>query len=397
MSGVANISFQHNAPKVINFRADDKQQVQYRPAPVITRPPMNDQVILQKMIQEEQKKEKKQKLKQNLSWGISIASGIAIIAMVLAQFKMLKGGGGGKVPGGFNLSNLEFKNLKNDNSIADIKETKTLSKKVQEFFVEMLESTGINEKYIKRAGLGEKGFPNAGLLLGPSGTGKTESVKMYAKKADADFLVIKLGDFANSYVDGTATNMTKMFKELDNLFKKNPNKKYVILFDEADGIAKKLDKIGSEQDYLNKNRQAFLTGCDILLPNKNVKVFAATNVSLSEMDEAVVSRFGKNIEFELPNGFQLTEGLKFHLKDCEGLKDEKGFDFFTTQKDKLSELIELMCERKYAFRDLQKMTADAQALYAKDMNDKKADLLFDTKYIKEAMERKGKNAAEIAA
>ncbi len=91
MSGVANISFQHNDPKVINFRADDKQQVQYRPAPVMTRPPMNDQVILQKMIQEQQKKEKQQKLKQNLSWGVGIASGVAIIAMVLAQFKMSKG------------------------------------------------------------------------------------------------------------------------------------------------------------------------------------------------------------------------------------------------------------------------------------------------------------------
>lgn len=91
MSGVANISFQHNDPKVINFRADDKQQVQYRPAPVMTRPPMNDQVILQKMIQEQQKKEKQQKLKQNLSWGIGIASGVAIIAMVLSQFKAMKG------------------------------------------------------------------------------------------------------------------------------------------------------------------------------------------------------------------------------------------------------------------------------------------------------------------
>lgn len=94
MTGVANVSIQPSVPRVINFKAGENDRTQYRPqsqAPVITRPPMNDLVMLQKMIQEQQKKEKNQKLKQNLSWGVGIASGAAIIAMVIAQFKMSKG------------------------------------------------------------------------------------------------------------------------------------------------------------------------------------------------------------------------------------------------------------------------------------------------------------------
>lgn len=381
----------------VNFRANDDQFVRQgrQQGPVYTQPAiLNQQDTFTKMLEEQEKEAKKQKRKSNLSWGVGIASGLAIIAMVIAQMKGMRGEI--KTPGGFQLSNLKFINLSKDENIANIRTTKTLASKIQTFFVEMLDASGIDPKYIQRAGLKDKGFPNCGLLLGPSGTGKTESVKMFAKENNSELLIIKLGDFANSYVDGTATNMTKMFEQLNELFRKNPNKKYTILFDEADGIAKKLGNISADKDYLNKNRQSFLTGCDLIMPNKNVNVFAATNVSLKDMDEAVISRFGKNVEFNLPNENQLIEGLKFHLKDCEGLTDGKGFDFFTTKSEELKEFAEEMVTKKYAFRDLQKMTTDAQSLYAKDMNNAKQDLMFDVKYLREAMERKGKNAAEVA-
>ena len=45
---------------------------------------------LYRAIEEQRNKEKKQKLKQNLITGVSVASGIAIIAMVLMQMKMMK-------------------------------------------------------------------------------------------------------------------------------------------------------------------------------------------------------------------------------------------------------------------------------------------------------------------
>ena len=348
----------------------------------------------------------KAKRKDNLSWIIGIASGLAIIALAikgLAKPKAISQNIGSvdnlsddikKYNKGFDLSNLDIRNLSNDESIGNLKTTKTLSKKVQEFFVDLLESGDIEEKYIKRAGLNKKGFPNSSLLLGASGTGKTETVKMLAKADGSEFIIIKLGDFANSFVDGTATNMTKMFYSLDEMFKKNSNKKYTVLFDEADGIAKKLENIPSDKDFLSKNRQSFLTGCDLVMPNKNVRFFAATNVPLNEMDDAVITRFGKNIEFDLPNEDQLIEGLKFHLKDCQGLT-EGNFDFFKNKASEIRALAKKMVSKKYAFRDLQKMTTDAQSIYAKDMHEKKKDLIFDVKYLKEAMDRKGLNAAEL--
>lgn len=98
MTSVANVNFQQNVPnlKVINFKAGENDRTQYRPqsqAPVITRPPMNDQIMSQRMIEQQNRDNRRQKTKQNLSWGIGIASGLAIIAMVLAQFKGMAGEG----------------------------------------------------------------------------------------------------------------------------------------------------------------------------------------------------------------------------------------------------------------------------------------------------------------
>ena len=229
------------------------------------------------------------------------------------------------------LFNVEFENLKENKNIADIKTTKTLSKTVQKFFVDLLDSTKFDPKYTKRAGLGEKGFPNASLLLGGPGTGKTETVKMYAKAADSEMATIKLGDFANSFVDGTATNMLNMFKAIKEKAEADTDKTITILFDEVDGLARKIDKIGSNNEYLGKNRQSFITGLDMILPLKNVRVFATSNVPYEEIDEAVISRLKRNITFETPNPTQTFEALKFHLKDCEGLKSGH-FDFFKTKK-----------------------------------------------------------------
>lgn len=100
MTGVVSINARTNIPNIrtTSFKAgenDNRMQQMprktYNNPSVITAPPINNQVALQRMMQAQQNKEKKQKLKQNLSWGIGIASGVAIIAMVLAQFKAMKG------------------------------------------------------------------------------------------------------------------------------------------------------------------------------------------------------------------------------------------------------------------------------------------------------------------
>ena len=75
----------------ISFKADNDQFVrQNRPKgavytqPAIVQNAQQDPYI--RMLEKQENEQKKAKRKQNLSWGIGIASGLAIIAMVASQF-----------------------------------------------------------------------------------------------------------------------------------------------------------------------------------------------------------------------------------------------------------------------------------------------------------------------
>ena len=64
-----------NNKKVVAFKAADGRD-QFVRQPQMMSP---QDAALYKAIEEQQKREKNQKLKQNLSWGVGIASGLAII------------------------------------------------------------------------------------------------------------------------------------------------------------------------------------------------------------------------------------------------------------------------------------------------------------------------------
>lgn len=373
---------------------------------------MNDMFIMPDMVDNQAlKKQKKQERLNAMSAYGTIAIAVALLTGAIASLigmrqnakineKILKDtmkGFDESVKGGKKsdkIFNVEFENLSKNNNIANIRTTKTLSEKVQRFFVDLLDSSKFDPKYTKRAGLQDKGYPNASLLLGGPGTGKTETVKMYAKESNSELATIKLGDFANSFVDGTATNMLNMFKAIKEKAEENPDKTYTILFDEVDGLARKLDKIGSNNEYLGKNRQSFITGLDMILPLKNIRVFATSNVSMKEIDDAVISRLKRNVTFETPNPTQSFEALKFHLKDCEGLKNNS-FDFFIDQKTAIMNFLEKLYKRNGAYRDLANITQDAQAKYANVMEKAKNDtLMFDIKYLEQALKDKGIMANE---
>ena len=384
----------------IGFRADSKPTQSIfnnstRPQAII---PYDDDTLELQALELDRQMNKKQKSQERMNKMLAYSS-VGIAAGLLGQllislFAIFKGARG-EAPGAFKASALEFEKLVDNAGIADIKTTKTLSKEVQRFFVDLLDSAKFDPKYLKRAGLKDKGFPNATLLLGDPGTGKTETVRMYAKATGGELATIKLGDFANSFVDGTATNMLNMFKAIKEKAQKEPDKTITILFDEVDGLARKLDKIGSNNEYLGKNRQSFITGLDMILPLKNIRVFATSNVPIEEIDNAVVSRLKRNVTFETPNVDQTFEALKFHLKDCEGLKSDK-FDFFKDKESDIRAFLKDLYDRKGAYRDLTNISQDAQARYATAMEKAKDDtMMFDVKYLEEALKEKGIMASEL--
>ena len=73
----------------VNFKAGEDRfdRQTRRQGPVYTQPAiLNQQDPLAKMLEEQEKAKKKQERKSNLAWGVGIASGLAIISMVLFPF-----------------------------------------------------------------------------------------------------------------------------------------------------------------------------------------------------------------------------------------------------------------------------------------------------------------------
>lgn len=379
MLSVENIN---NSLPMANFRAND-QKYKYSQQPIIFD---YDQLQTDKF----QKKKKKSDLKSNLMTGVSLASGLAIIALVLMQFKAMNGG---ITPDSFKLSNLEFKNLADDKNVFDLVNTKSLHPKVKKFFMDLINKGEIPPEIAKRAGILGEGGTNSVLLLGGSGVGKTEIIKAYAKATNADYVAIKLSDFANSYINGTARNITEMIKTLVERAKANPNKQLVISLDEVDALVKV--SIHDTSGEISKNRQSLLTGIDELLELPNIKLFTSSNAKVESLDGAFLRRCGYNFEVPMPNKEQLLEALKFQLRKCEGAF-ENDSKFFKDNKE-LDNFLEELVNRKCAFGDVKNISKAAKDKYALDMHNKKEPLkAFDVSYLREALDNIETTAGEKA-
>ena len=375
-------SITNNIP-VTNFRSKDRQQYKYSQQPIIID---YDQLQADKF----QKKNKKNNIKNNIITGVSLASGLAIIALVLMQIRAMKGG---ISPDGFKLSNLEFKNLTDDKSVFDLVNTKSLHPKVKKFFIELINKGEIPTEIAKRAGILGEGGTNSVLLLGGSGVGKTEVIKAYAKATNADYVAIKLSDFANSYVKGTSKNITEMIKALVKRAKENPDKQLVISLDEVDALVKV--SLHDTSGEISKNRQSLLTGIDELLELPNIKLFTSSNANVESLDGAFLRRCGYNFEVPMPNKEQLLEALKFQLRKCEGAFENDG-KFFKDNKE-LDEFLEKLVDRRCAFGDVKNISKAAKDKYALDMHSKNKPLkTFDVSYLNEALDNIETTAGEKA-
>ena len=375
----------------VNFKADDGDRFVRQNksnGPVHTQPAiLNQQQQMEAMIKKRQKKEKSNNFWSKFALFAGIAASLAIVASMF-----MRGGIGGGV-GEFKMSNLEFKNFKDNKKIFDLKTSKSLHPDVKEFFTDMAEREAIAENIKKRAGtLGEAGT-NAVILFGNSGVGKTELVKAYAKHVDADYVAVSLADFANSYTNGTAINMTKMFDEIAKKAKANPKRQIVVSLDEIDAIIQRGGINASEE--VGKNRQSLITSLDKILDIPNIKLFASSNANINSLDLASVRRFGLNFTVPMPDKTQLKEALKFQLKECEGVM-ENGAKFFENNA-KLEEFLEKMTKRECAFGDVKNIVKYAKGAYELEMaRANNPNLGFKVEYLDDALKRIENTAGEIA-
>ena len=348
----------------------------------------NDAFELQLMDFEKQM-QKKQKRKERLEtlgvYGTIGIAGALIGGFLLNIYGMVKGAKGStkqvKVVWEDMTKKENFPSLSDD----------CVNKKVREFIQNIKDTSGLTDDVMKRAGVDAP--EQCMIMWGPSGTGKTFSAKMLAKEIGAEYSEVQFADVSSPFVGQTSVEIQTVFKNLAQKAKKNPNKKFLVAFNEIDALLVPREKCGSNNLHLAENRTAFLNGLDQIKEFRNIKIVGTTNVNpdSGNLDKASLSRFGNILKIDLPDEKEIIASLKFHLNKADDIKNSK---FFEDNKAAIKELAKELKEKRYAHRDIEDIAKKSLRTYAINLNKNKSNK-FDVKLLNDAVKTKGNTVGAI--
>jgi SpoVK/Ycf46/Vps4 family AAA+-type ATPase len=212
-----------------------------------------------------------------------------------------------------------------------------------EFFVQEHRSSHILSKY-------NLPISNKVLFHGPSGCGKTLASYVVAGEINKMMVVVNLGAIVSSKLGETSKNLAKIFK-------KAASEDCIIFIDEFDSIGKIRDYSqdhGEMKRVVNTILQLF-----DYLPQSSI-VIAATNQK-DILDSALMRRFDVNINFDLPNEFQISELIKLTLRNGNIkipstiflnriIKSSLGLSYYSIQKTLITSI------KRSIFTNLNKMS-----------------------------------------
>lgn len=320
---VASIISQPQQPQrkrqnnVYQMPSSNDQFVRQQPV-VVQQPAMSQDDMFVQMLQEQQKEEKKQKLKQNLSWGIGIASGLAIIAMVGMQLKSMKNAGIDSIAKDMKKSVEKAKydiirNVDNEKTLDELvlpDELKKVTNDIKILFDR-------NEQLKKKGMRGNSAI----MLYGEPGGGKnayTYGLTKYVQSRypGSELIMMDVLKFNSKWLGETENNILGFSEGIIKRAKDIPDKKIVVFMDEFDSISRKATGNGAENS--EKFQNAFKTAFNKLLEVDNIQIIAATNRASKDaplnqlLDEAILNRFAKKVHIPLPTKEQFTNAIVTH-------------------------------------------------------------------------------------
>ncbi len=279
-----------------------------------------------------------------------------------------------------------FKSLKDNSLVPTLENCKSVNKDLKSFLQRQ-----INQMKADAISISETGDPkisNRLLLYGSPGVGKSYFAKIFAKSIDADYMEIMQSDYNSMWAGEGVDKLKKRFEEILKIAQKNPNKKYVVTFNEIDAMITPADKIiektqGTHWVSILEERAVFLNYLEILKEKTpNVTIIGTTNISPqnNNLDRAAMSRFQNLVEVPYPDKDCLYEALKINLDKIKN-KDK----FFIDNDKELKELVQKMADRKFSFRNLEYVVNDAKSYHLdENINGKQGDFKFN--FLKKAEE-----------
>ena len=359
-------------------------------------PPMpteaQDMFIMQQIAEQRAAKKEKNKerwYKTGVGAQVALAAAFSVMAAasVFGLYKQYGKGAGDIV------KNFKFEDFAKKEDFPKITDD-CVNPKVREFIQSFAKKSGLKDSVKNLTGV--QGDEQCLLMYGPSGTGKTFSAKLLAKELGAEYGEVQFADVSSPYVGQTSVEIKKVFEKIYMNGKKNPNKKYVIAFNEIDALLVPREKCGANNLHLAENRTAFLNGLDLIRELKNVKIVGTTNVDphSGNLDKASLSRFANLLKIDLPEEKELIASLKFHLRNCKIINDQK---FFETNKDEIANFAKLLKERKYSQRDVEDIAKKSIDNFSFAINEKAnpEKEKFAIKYLEEAVNAKGATTGSL--
>ncbi|MEP7229793.1 MAG: ATP-binding protein [Ginsengibacter sp.] len=128
------------------------------------------------------------------------------------------------------------------------------------------------------------------LFFGPPGTGKTFTAKLLGEELDRDVYKIDLSMIVSKYIGETEKN-------LELLFARAEDKKWILFFDEADALFGKRTNVRDAHDkYANQEVSYLLQRIE----DYDGLIILATNMK-NNIDDAFIRRFNSILKFPVPN------------------------------------------------------------------------------------------------
>lgn len=156
----------------------------------------------------------------------------------------------------------------------------------------------------------DKAAPKGLLLYGPPGTGKTEIARRIADSASCYFMSLKGPDLKAGYIGQSGERVRKIWEQARS------RGRCVIFVDECEGVFAR--RGGSTSDSASEELvQAFLAEWDgVGTEDQRVWVVGATN-RRDLLDDAIVSRFGADVQIDLPGAPERLEILRLEMAKLE--------------------------------------------------------------------------------
>lgn len=261
-----------------------------------------------------------------------------------------------------------FESLKNDTSVPTLDKCTSINTNLKKILERQIAHLKAGTNIIN-----DTGNPTASnrlLLCGPAGVGKSFFAKIFAKSLDAHYKEVLYSDFNSRWIGEHLTNLTSIFENTLCEAKSNPNKKYVLVFNEIDTLLNPIQKLTSSGNNSNygafkiEERSVFLNYLEDL-KNKapNVTIIGTTNISpqTKNLDQAALSRFQNIIEVPYPDKDCIYEALKINLKGLPNIEK-----FLEINKKELTNLVNKLVDRKCSFRNIEYIANEAKNIHMEE-------------------------------